>query len=204
MANVPAVQDKQGIVLSLKAEAMKTRLEEALPAHIPTDTMIRFTMLALQKQPKLLNCDKLSVLEAVMECAQLGLPPDGVLGHAYFVPYGKKCQLIVGYRGLQSLAVRSGKVKSIYAEVVYDNDIFSHQMGDDPRVEHERALKDQGEIIAVYAVAHLTDFDKPALVVMTKAEVDKIRKCSKASGNGPWVDHYGEMMKKTARKKSPV
>lgn len=32
---------------------------------------------------------------------------------------------------------------------------------------------------------------------MSKADVDKVRATSKASGNGPWVTHYEEMAKKT-------
>jgi recombination protein RecT len=36
---------------------------------------------------------------------------------------------------------------------------------------------------------------------MTKAEVEAIRKCSKAGNSGAWKDFYNEMAKKTAFKR---
>ena len=59
--------------------------------------------------------------------------PQRTLGTAYFVPYLNRknrdkpvyeCQLIVGYRGMCTLARRSGEIVSIQAEVVRDGDEF--------------------------------------------------------------------------------
>lgn len=193
---------KQNTVLaeirgSLGSDKMKAELERALPKHLPADKLIRVAISALQKTPKLLECDKLSVYKAVMESAQLGLVPDGILGQAYFVPYGKTCQLIVGYRGLQALAVRSGKVSHIYAEVVYSHDEFSYEMGAFPKLRHIPALSDRGEFLCAYAVAHLIDNPaQPAICIMSAADIEAIRKRSAAGNSGPWVTDTDEMRKK--------
>ena len=75
----------------------------------------------------------------MIQSSQLGLYVDGVLGHAYLVPYwnGKEkrreVQLIPGYKGLIDLARRSGSVESISARVVYKNDDFDFEYGLDDR-----------------------------------------------------------------------
>ena len=168
----------------LNTDAMRAELMKALPSHMPKgsdERLIRITMSALQKTPKLLRCDPMTIYKAVMESAQLGLVPDGILGEAYFVPYGKTCQLIVGYRGLVSLAVRSGKVSHVFAEVVYENDDFGWEMGMFPKLVHKPALTDRGKFVAAYAVAHLIDNpNQPAFVVMNADEINKIRDNSQA------------------------
>ena len=49
---------------------------------------------------------------------------------------------------------------------------------------------------AAYAIISFKDGTKQA-DVMSKCEIDAIRKRSKASGSGPWVTDYNEMAKKT-------
>jgi len=94
------------------------------------------------------------------------------------------------------LARRSGQIISIEARSVHSNDDFSYSFGLNPDLKHTPAAGDRGELIYVYAVARLKDgglqWD-----VMSKTEVEEIRKISKAANNGPWVTHFGEMAKKT-------
>src|SRR5262249_27161008 len=140
---------------------------------------------------------KESLLGAIMQSAQLGLEPDGLLGHAYLVPYGKTCQLLVGYKGMLQLTRRSGQISTIQAHVVHAEDTFEFWFGLDPKLKHVPSDKENpGALIAVYAVAKMKDasiqFD-----VMRKREVDAIRARSRASNEGPWVTDYEEMAKKT-------
>ena len=72
-------------------EKMKGQFEMALPKHVTPDRLIRVALTAVQNTPKLLECDRRSLLSAVMTCAQLGLEPDGVLGQAYLVPFRARC-----------------------------------------------------------------------------------------------------------------
>ncbi len=178
----------------------KEQIKLALPKHLTPDRMLRVAMTTIQTNPKLLECDPRSLVAAVIEASQLGLELDGVLGHAYLIPYntkyGKKAQLQIGYRGFIELARRSGQVSTIFAHVVHENDEWDFQLGLDPKLYHKPTREDPGEIIAAYAVVKMkdgsTDFEW-----MWKRQIDAVRKRSKAADDGPWVTDYEEMAKKT-------
>ena len=57
-----------------------------------------------------------------MKAASLKLPLNKQLGYAYIVPYGKTPTMIIGYKGLYQLAIRSGLYKNINADVVYEGE----------------------------------------------------------------------------------
>lgn len=192
----PAVAEKDTTIRGL-IERSAPKFAQVLPRHLSVDRLVRVTVACIARTPALGACTQTSLLNAVMQAAQLGLEPTGVLGGAYLVPYGKECQLIVGYRGLIDLARRSGTIESIEAHVVHENDRFVCHYGLEPVLEHEPCWKgDPGEMIAVYGIAKLKDGGRQ-LEVMTRAQVDAIRAKSKAGRTGPWVEHYDEMARKT-------
>lgn len=193
---VPA-KDKIATVRGM-LEKMRDQIKMALPAHLTTDRMLRVAMTTIQRNPKLLDCTPQSLLGSIMQAAQLGLEPDGLLGQAYLVPYGKTVTLIPGYRGLMQLARRSGEISTIQAHVVNARDSFTFSYGLEPKLEHiPTQEEDSGPFVAVYAIARLKDGGSQ-FVVMWRRQVDAIRKRSKAGVDGPWVTDYDEMAKKTA------
>lgn len=178
-------------------ERSKSQIALALPRHLSADRMLRIAMTSIRRTPKLASCSQTSLLGAVMQSAQLGLEPDGVLGHAYLVPFKDDVQLIIGYKGLIDLARRSGQLSTIFARVVHAADAFEFAYGLSERLEHIPSRdKDPGEVVAVYAVARLKDGGQQ-FEVMTKREVDEVRKQSRAADDGPWVTHYEAMALKT-------
>jgi recombination protein RecT len=177
-------------------EKSKPQMEMALPKHVTADRLLRIAMTSIQKTPKLLDCTPQSLIAAVMQSAQLGLEPDGVLGQAYLVPYKTTCQLIPGYKGLLKLARNSGDLSTIQAHAVHENDHFEFAYGLEPTLKHTPTLDDPGRVIAFYAVARLKDGGYQ-FEVMGKKQVDEIRARSRAANDGPWVTDYEEMGKKT-------
>lgn len=178
-------------------EKAKPKLAEVTPKHLSADRLVRIAVASCSKTPQLLQCSPTSVLNSVMQAAQLGLEPGGPLGDAYLVPYKNECTLIVGYRGLVSLARRSGQIISIEAHVVHERDHFVCKYGLDAVLVHEPNWSaDPGQVIAVYAVARLRD-GGVQYEVMTKAQVEAIRSRSRAGSSGPWVSDWAEMARKT-------
>jgi recombination protein RecT len=172
---------------------------EVLPKHLTAERILKAALIAASKQPKLLQCTRDSFVKAVMVASELGLDCSGTLGSSYLVPYGRECALIIGYRGLIDLARRSGEISSIEAHVVYEEDNFAYELGMYPKLTHQRNLEsecDDSKIRYVYMVATLKDGTKQ-VEVMTRAQVEKIRAGSKAGHKGPWVEHWGEMARKT-------
>ncbi len=188
---------------TLSTPAMMAQLKMALPEHMNPERMIRVAVTAIQKTPKLMECSQQSLIACIVEASQLGLEPDGVVGHAYLVPFWNKktgrneAQLMPGYRGLIDLARRSGQIGAVNAEIVYENDEFRVVKGLNPDLIHIPNWRDPGEMIAAYATAKLKDGDVQ-FCVMPKHEIDKHRERSKSKDFGPWVTDYEWMAKKTA------
>lgn len=71
---------------------------------------------------KLLACDPKKLMAEAMKAASLKLPLNKQLGYAYIVPYGSTPTMIIGYKGLYQLAIRSGLYKNINADIVYEGE----------------------------------------------------------------------------------
>ncbi len=196
---------RQVLTLRQNLERSKSEIERALPQHVKADYMMRVVMTSIQNNPKLLDCDPKSVLSCVMQCAQIGLAPDGVLGQAYLIPYEDRrnritrCNLILGYKGLCELARRSGEVTKLYARVVHEGDQYKFAEGIAPTLEHVPAPKSkQGEPIAYYAVGFFRDASTPPQFVwMWREDVEAHRDKFALAKTGPWRDHFDAMACKT-------
>lgn len=186
-------------------EHSKPKLAEVMPRHLTPERLTRVAIAAITRTPKLLECTPASLLQSVMQAAELGLEPGSALGEAYLVPFydnkqkAMMCQLIPGYRGLIALARRSGQIEDIEAHVVREGDIFHMSKGIDQVLEHVPNFdgNEPAALRLVYAMAWLKGSKRPHVEVMTRAEIDKIKAKSKAKDFGPWVDHYDEMARKT-------
>lgn len=176
--------------------------------------------------PKLYDCDPLSIYRCILQTAQLGLNPS--LKHVYFVPYKKTCTLIVGYHGLLQLIWSNAVVSSIDSSEVYEGDVYKITQGTSPSIMHEptseyrRQIKAQKseskdrygntsmQYVQPEAWSHITDFyawarlfsGDLAIHVMTRQEVDYVKdRYSQSPHSGPWFDSYIEMGKKTVIRK---
>lgn len=188
----------------INSPSMKNQLAVALPKHMSADRMARIITTEIRKTPALATANAQSFLGAVVQCSQLGLEPGGALGHAYLLPFGNgkasdgksNVQLIIGYRGMIDLARRSGQIVSISARTVREKDDFHFEYGLDESLKHIPGEDEDAPITHVYAVARLKD-GGIQFEVMSHAQIEKVRKSSKAGQNGPWVTHWEEMAKKT-------
>lgn len=185
------------IIQHVLSDQFKKQLALAIPKHLNADRLARIAATELRKTPALLNTTEASFMGAVMQSAQLGLEPGSALGQAYLVPYGKECQLILGYRGMIDLARRSGQVLSLNAYAVREGDDFNYQLGLHPDIHHipsPEAGRDKQPITFVYAVATLRGGGYQ-FEVMSRAEVEAVK--AKAKSKNIWNNYFEEMAKKT-------
>lgn len=176
----------------IAGDSFKQQVALALPKHMTPDRFTRVALTALTRTPKLLECTRESLLRCLMDCSQLGLEPDG--RHAHLIPYKDACTLIIDYKGLMALARRSGDVAIFRAELVKEADAFDWHNGTVTHSIYWR--KDRGPTQCVYSYVKFRDGAED-WEVMTLAEVDAIRKRSRAGSSGPWVTDFDEMAKKT-------
>lgn len=168
----------------------------------------RFTQVvvrAVQEQPDLLIADRTSLFLACQTAAQDGLLPDRRDG-ALVVYNTKKgdrwvkqvqWQPMIG--GLRKKLANHGF--SLRAEIVYENDDFAYEMGDDPKIVHRpKVFGDRGNIVGAYAIATDQDGNK-FRDTMTVEELEKVRASSKNPKGGAWESWTTEMYRKTVAKR---
>jgi recombination protein RecT len=193
LTNPPKQSKAMTLRSRLGSDDFKAAIAEILPKHITADRMARVATAALTKTQKLADCDQASFFNAMMTCSQLGLEPDGRLAH--LIPYGTTCQLIIDYKGLVALAMRSGKVSNIHADKVCDKDEFVFNIG---HIEQHKIdfAKPRGNAYAYYAIVTFKDGGKKC-EVMSLDEIKAIQKRSRSGNSGPWQTDFDEMAKKT-------
>ena len=178
-------------------EKMADKFTEALPRQMDVNKFISVAKLTLNKNPKLLQADKNSLMQTFMRAAQDGLYLDGK--EAAAVQYGNSVQYIPMVEGIIKVLHNSGLIKTISAEVVYENDLFDYELGTAPKITHKPLITgDRGKPICVYAVAVTTNQGE-YYEVMSMSDIDKCRQVSKASSSphSPWVKWFDQMAKKT-------
>jgi len=191
------VSNKQSLRTLLAEDRVTQTLQRVGTRWMSADQIKTQAMIAVARNPKLLNCSRFSFLESVVRAAELGLRFAGAGGEAYLIPYGNKSTLIIGYRGLLALARRTGKVTRIEARCVCEKDFFKIEYGGSQQLIHRPSLgPDRGNITCVYALAELRG-GGVQIEVMTRLQIDQIRARSRASKEGPWVTDFEEMARKT-------
>lgn len=190
----PQAVAKRTIEQLITGDRFKQAVTMSLPKHCKPERFIRVALSAFNRTPKLRQCTEESLFGCFLRLSELGLEADG--RRAHLIPYGTECTLIVDYKGLAELIMRSGDVSHLYADIVCDQDEFEYNMGQ--IIKHRVNFREErGPMYAAYAVAKLKDGNL-VCQVLSKSEVDSVRKRSRAGGNGPWVTDYNEMAKKTA------
>lgn len=218
------VQSVKDLLISKQAGQ---QLAAVAARHMNPERMMRVVANAIRTTPKLQQCEPISFLGALMQCASLGLEPNTILGHAYLIPFDKtlnrnkatertitEVQLVIGYKGLIDLARRSGHITSIHAGIHYSDDattggLWEYEEGTEAKLRHRNGDM-AGQKKHAYAIAKFKDGGH-AYVVMPWSHVMKIRDASqgykravenakkwKKPVDTPWVTHEDAMAKKTA------
>lgn len=196
----------------LMNEGARKQLALVSANHMKPERMMRVVANAIRTTPKLGQCEPMSFLGALMQCAALGLEPNTVLGHAYLIPFDNKrkgvteVQVVVGYKGLIDLARRSGHITSISANIHYEDDeLWEYEEGTEAQLRHRPGAQ-EGKKLHAYAIAKFKDGGH-AYVVLPWKHVLKIRDGSQGwqsavrfgkQKDHPWHTHEDAMAMKTA------
>lgn len=174
---------------------MEPQFKAALPAHVKPEKFMRVVLTAVGITPALLNADRRSLYSAAMRAAQMGLLPDGREGA--IVSFGNAAQFMPMLGGILKTLRNSGELESIDAQIVHRSDKFTYRPGLDMCPIHEPDwFGDRGDIVGVYCVAKMKD-GGVYVEVMSKAQIEKVREVSRSKNNGPWVQWWDEMARKT-------
>ena len=178
-------------------EKMADKFREALPPTMDEFKFISVAKLTLNKNPRLVEADRNSFLQTLMSAAKDGLYLDG--REAAAVQYGQQINYLPMVEGVIKLMHNSGLIKTISAEVVYENDCFEYELGSNPHVKHIPLLVgDRGNRICVYCYVQ-TSNDGEYIEIMNMDDVNKCKQQAKgaSSPHSPWVKWFDQMAKKT-------
>jgi recombination protein RecT len=193
------------------AKARTSQFAEVLPDHIDAKQFVGSALAALRKDPDLLAAAENSptaFVNSLMHAAQLGHVPGS---KEYYLTRRRDKntggrEIIVGlegYRGVIERMYRSGAVASVIVREVCAGDRFEFVEGVMDKPVHEVDWFNpggRGDIIGVYAYAHLTTGAVSRVVVLNRKDIDDAKSRSDAGKKdvGPWKTDYRAMVWKTA------
>lgn len=156
------------------------------------------SVLDLYTSEKLLHkCAPHQVFMECMKAASLNLPINKQLGFAYIVPYGSTATMIIGYKGLIQLAMRTGQYKYINADVVYEGE-FEGEDRLSGRVELN-GERTSDKVVGFFAYFKLINGYEKTLYWSLDKLKSHARKFSKSYQQNAniWREHFEEMAVKT-------
>lgn len=180
-----------------------------LPPHVSRKRFITSAVSAVKQNPGLLECTPRSLMGAVTQSAQDGLLPDGREGviTAYQTRVKKNGKWVNGDLVAKwnpmawGIRKRARELDGIIidAQVVYENDEFEREQGDNPRLVHKPAKlgTPRGDMIGVYAIFR----EKGEILhreVLDADDVAAIRDQSKQPEGLMWTKFASEGWKKSA------
>lgn len=165
----------------------------------------QYALQACKANPKLLKCEPTTIQDAIINVASVGLSLQPASGHAYLVPeYNTQakatvCQLRVSFKGLIKLAVASGSISWVHADVVKEKDTFEYRGVNEYPIHSMDPFTDRGKTVGAYCIARTTGGD---LLVDTinREQLDRIKGSAKTQF--VWDAWYDEMCKKAIIKRS--
>ena len=109
----------------IRSEEIMLRFKEVLGDY-QASAYVSSVVLAVANSQALQECTPLSIVTASLRAASLRLSCDPSTGQAYLVPFAdngvKKATLIVGYKGLYHMALRTNKYRRINVTEVYQGE----------------------------------------------------------------------------------
>lgn len=186
-------------------DELEARKADIIPRLAQNVTWERFaaSVISLGKQDHdLLLCDHRSLFHAIEQSASDGLLPDGKEGA--ILSYNEKqkdgtFKRVAKWNPMTwGLRKRARELDGILVdtEVVYEGDYFKENKGDKPSIEHEPAAGEHGDMLKAYAI-----FRRGEKIlhreVMTKGEIESVRKQSKVPNGLLWTTFVGEAWRKT-------
>ena len=168
------------------------------------DREANFAMDILVANEYLMRCaqaDPQALAAAVKNVGLTGLSlnPEKKLG--YLVPFKGKIKFMSSYMGKIEVLIRTGVVRSIQADLVYEKDQFVYRKGVNATLEHTPDIfaEDRGKLKGGYYIAILAN-GQIQYDVMPEKRIQEIKSRSEAVKSGktsPWDTDFEEMAKKT-------
>lgn len=154
-----------------------TRLQDdglVLPSNYNASNALKSAFFKLQEvrdkngKPALEVCSRESIANSLLDMVVQGLSPAKT--QCYFIVYGNQLQLNRSYFGTQAVLKRLTNVKDIWANVIFEGDVFDYEIdgGREKLLKHETKFQNRDkDVLGAYAVIKTIE-DEEILTVMTR------------------------------------
>lgn len=164
-----------------------------------------FALQIVQGSEDLRKCSPESIHNVMLDVAFTGLTLAPSQALLYIIPWGGHANLMIGYRGMEQLAYRTGIVDSIQAVLVHEKDpVFRVVTEHGQRaIFHEEARTDRGEVSHAYCIAQFRS-GKQHVEVMDRSQLDAVeehaqkKQKSGKRGGAVWRGPFKDEMRKKA------
>lgn len=188
-AITPHQQKRELVTMIRSDDAARAIIEPFLPRGVTLEQIAATVAIAVNKEPKLLNCEPASVVLGVARIASWGLS----LGEtAHLLPMGKSCVPVKDYKGEIECLVRAGAIRDAEAYCIYEHETFRLIRGASTDVHHEPIMDPnaRGAMVGAYVIFHLPG-NRTRVETMAVAEIDAIRQAKSMSWkSGPLAPWY--------------
>lgn len=168
---------------------------DVLPANLAPSDLVRKCVTACVKYAPLAQCSRKSLVMAFVQSVELGLAVDTPAGLAYILAdQNKEARLLIGYQGYVQLGYDGGKIAKWELQVVHEKDVFLYEHGTNQFLRHTPAMKDRGEVTAVYSLVTLTN-NEVTFLVFSRGDIERLRAVSGDPDGWAWVHYYDAMAK---------
>lgn len=97
---------------------------------------ISSALLAVANNDRLQKCRPDSIAVSALRAATLRLSCDPGIGEAYLVPFKDRATLVIGYKGLRSMAIRTGKYRFLNVATIFEGqEVIEDQLTGAIRIE---------------------------------------------------------------------
>lgn len=164
-------------------------------AGLSPEAFISAFRLAMAKSPKIARCTPASLILACMDCARVGLQPDGEKGA--LVPFKNRenggqleATFIPMYKGYLDIIYRTGLISAVTCQAVFEGEddpaYLRYSIGDDPFVDFSPPINrdETKKIVAAFATAKAMSGGGKWVEVIGEKGLQKISAVNKAEGVG--------------------
>lgn len=202
-----AMQDKIGQLLLGNGSEFAAI---ARAAGMPAESLVLELLSVARKKPDIRKCTEESIMTFAFDAAKLGLQigteVDPVpVNHGQGRDRHQRLEAWVNYKGHRTLAIATGAVRDIWAEVVYEGDHFEMERAPVPLVRSHREgphFGDMKKAIGVYATA-IFPGGRTRSIYLSREKVEAFKKKNRGDtdkATSPWQSHPEAMWKAKAIK----
>lgn len=172
------------------------------------DSFVNNLVALVTNNPKLQECEPMSLMYSAIKATALGLPIDPALGCAYPIPYYNKnkgvteAQFQMGYKGFVQLAMRSGQYKTINVTDIREGEIKHRDLLTGELQFETISDRNKKDVIGYMAFFELINGFRKSLYMTTDEVKAHAKQYSKTYSfkDGLWNTNFNGMARKTVLK----